>query len=382
MRLTIALLLVISTRVAAQDNKDLSISINNKEEFTISGKIDGIGNAKVFLGNKPNGYSGAFKVRYFDSCMSVNDHFTFKGHVDELAFYSIEVPGKSKGWFYFIVENKEIKIVGNRDSLYRSTITGSPQSDTYIRYLKEVYAPLVLEVRVYHERVDSLRAAGDTAEMRRVSDEIIKPYNRRMEANMCRFVEEYPSNFGALAALKNFVNFIPLDTAKKYFLKLSDEIRQNPVGRKLKYRLFDYPELISKKKPMPNFSMRDTLGGIRRIAEFRGKYVLLDFWASWCGPCLDELPQVKRIDSLYGAKGLQVVGISLDTKKDLWKKAIIANGITWVNLSDLEGSDGKLYTLLNITYIPTKYLLDREGNIVLKEASLTAIEKFLEEVDE
>lgn len=382
MRLTIALLLIINIRSVAQDNKELTISINNKEEFTISGKIDGIGNAKVLLGNKPRGYSGAFKARYFDSCMSVNDHFTFKGHVNELAFYSIEVPGKAKGWVHFILENKEIKIVGSKDSIYKSTVTGSPQFDAYNRYLKEVYYPLVREVGVYHDRVDSLRKTGDTAEMKRVSNEFIEPYNRRIEANMYRFVEENPSNFGALAALDGLVHFIPIDTAKKYFLKLSDEMRQNTVGRRLKYQLFDYPELISIKKPMPDFSMPDTTRRVRKISDFRGKYVLLDFWASWCGPCLDELPQVKRIDSLYGSKGLQVVGISLDTKRHLWTQSIIKNNITWMNLSDLEGADSKISTLLNITAIPTKFLLDPEGNIVLKEASLTAIEKFLEKVNE
>jgi peroxiredoxin len=378
MRFTIALLLIISIRGAAQDNKDFTISINNKEEFTISGKIDGIGNTKVLLGNKPNGYSGAFKARYFDSCMSVNDQFTFKGHVDELAFYSIEVPGKARGWVYFILENKEIKIIGSKDSIYKSTVTGSPQFDTYTRYINEVYRPLVLEVRVYHDRVDSLRKAGDTAEIRRVTDEIIIPYNKRMEANMCRFVEENPSNFGALAALENFVNFIPVDTAKKYFLKLSDEMKRNKIGRRLKYELFDYPELIQTKKPMPDFSMPDTSNRIRRISEFRGKYLLVDFWASWCGPCLDELPGIKKIDSLYGSKGLQVLGVSLDTKRHLWTQSIIRNNITWLNLSDLEGSDGKACALLNIIAIPTKFLLDREGNIILKNASLSEIEQFLE----
>lgn len=368
-RLTTALLLILSVRGIAQE----------KMGFTISGKIDGIGNTKVLLGNKPGrGYTGGFKVRYFDSCMSVNDHFIFKGHVDELAFYSIEVPGKARGWVDFILGNNEIKITGSKDSIYSSAVTGSLQQDIYMHYIDKVYRPLVREARVYNDIVDSLRKTGDTTERKRIEREIIEPYNRRIEASIYRFVEEHPANFGALYELQGHSKYIPIDSAKKYFLKLSDEMQQNTVGRRLKYELFDYPELISVKKPIPDFSLPDTTNMIRCISEFRGKYVLLDFWASWCGPCIDELPAVKRLDSLYGTKGLQVLGVSLDTKRDLWMQAIIKHNITWPNLSDLEGADGAVSTMLQITAIPAKFLIGPGGNIILKNASLPEIEKFLQ----
>lgn len=380
-RLTTTLLLIFSIRGIAQENKliiNAGSIAQEKKEFTISGRIDGIGNSKVLLGNKPRGYAGGFKVRYFDSCMSVNDHFTFKGNIDELNFYSIEVPGKARGWFCFILDKGDIKIVGSKDSLYRSTVTGSSQSDIHNHYLSEVYSPLVREVKVYHDIIDSLRRNGDTTERKRIEREIIEPYNRRIEATIYRFVEENPSSFGALFELNNLSKFMPADSVKKYFLKLSPELQRNKVGKRLKYELFDYAELISLKKPMPDFSLPDTANLVRCLSEFRGKYVLLDFWASWCGPCLEELPAVKRIDSLYASKGLQVVGISLDTKKQLWTQAIIKNNITWPNLSDLEGADGKVSVLLNITAIPAKFLLDPEGNILLKDASLPEMEKLLE----
>lgn len=379
MRFTLTLLLIITIRGTAQDTKELTVSVNttDKEEFTITGKIDGIGNSKVLLGNKPNGYSGAFKVRYFDSCMSNNDHFTFKGRVNEPGFYSIEVPGKARGWVYFILENKEIKIVGSKDSLYRSAVTGSPQSDIYFRYKREIHGPFVRKSWVIHDIIDSLRKVKDTVEIKRLENEVLDPYEKEWQANLYRFIEANPTNFGSLAELND--PSIPIDSVRKYFKKLSNALQQSTEGRKLKYRLFDYEQLIVLKKPIPDFTMADTAQCNWNISDFRGKYVLIDFWASWCGPCLDELPAVKKIDSLYRGKGLQVLGISLDTKRHLWTKAIIKNNITWINLSDLEGADGKLATLLNITAIPSKFLLDTEGNIVLKEASLADIEQFLEE---
>ncbi|SIO37918.1 TlpA disulfide reductase family protein [Chitinophaga niabensis] len=366
-RLTTALLLILCVRGMAQEKKG----------FTISGKIDGIGNTKVLLGSKPNGYS-SLRVRYIDSCMSVNDHFTFKGHIDELDFYAIEVPGKSKDYVYFILGNNEIKITGSKDSIQRSIVTGSPQYDIYKRYMQEVYNPLVKEVDAYDPIIDSLRLAGDLDEAKRIHSEIIRPYERRIAANLYRFVEENPTGFAALYELNSFSIRLPVDSTKKYFSGLSEELKGSSMGKMLKYWLFEYPELIGERHSMFDLDMPDTANHVRELSEFRGKYVLLYFWASGSGPSLDELPEVKRIDNLYRSKGLQVLGISLDTKKDLWTQAIIKHNITWPDLSDLQGTDGILPTGLQITTLPARYLIGPGGNIILKKVSLPEIEKFLQ----
>jgi peroxiredoxin len=348
-----------------------------KKEFTISGKIDGIGNTKVLLGSKPNGYSGR-KVRYIDSCMSVNDQFTFKGHIEELAFYSIEVPGKAKGWLYFIPDNKVITIRGSKDSIERSIVTGSPQQDIYKRYLQEVYDPLVEEIGLYDHIIDSLRLTGDLDEAKRIHTEIIRPYERRIAANLYRFVEENPTGFGALYELNSFSIRLPVDSTKKYFSRLSEELKGSTTGKMLKYWLFEYPELIGESQRMFDFYIPDTANHERELSEFRGKYVLLDFWASGSESYIDELPEIKRLDSIYRAKGLQVLGISLDTKRELWTQAIIKHNITWPNLSDLQGVDGIWPMGLQITAIPAKFLVGPGGNIILKNTSLPEIEKFLQ----
>lgn len=366
-RLTTALLLILSVRGIAQE----------KMGFTISGKIDGIGNTKVLLGNKPNGYFSR-KVRYIDSCISINDRFTFKGHVDELAFYSIEVPGKSKGWVDFILGNNEIKITGSKDSIHRSIVTGSPQQDIYKRYMQEVYDPLVAEAAVYDHIIDSLRLTGDLDEAKRIHSEIIRPYERRIAANLYRFVEETPTSFGALYELSNFSIRLPVDSTKKYFSRLSEELKASTTGKMLRYWLFEYPELIGESQRMFDLDMPDTANHDRELSEFRGKYVLLHFWASSCEPYLDELPEIKRIDSIYSSTGLQVVGVSLDTKRELWTQAIIKHNITWPNLSDLQGQTGWWPTGLQITTLPARYLIGPGGNIILKKTSLPEIEKFLQ----
>ncbi|PWV53265.1 TlpA disulfide reductase family protein [Chitinophaga sp. S165] len=366
--LILALLVVFSIKGIAQD----------KKEYRILGKIKGIGNAKVLLGNKPkNGYGPGFEIRYFDSCYSKDDQFFFNGHADELTFYSIEVPGIANGWVSFIAENTTIEIKGVKDSLYRSKITGSTQNEVYEAYRKDVSYPLSVRRRALYRVIDSLKKRSDATQVKTFEKTYLAQYNRENETNIGRFIEQAPANYGALYELSGIADFIKADTAKKYYLKLSDELANTALGKKLRYMLFDYPELVSLKKPVPFFSMPDTSGRIRNITEFRGKYVLVDFWASWCIPCLKELPELKRLDSTYKSEGFQILGISMDTNRKLWTEAIAKHKIDWSNLSDLKGNDNKAAILLNVSAIPVKFLLDPEGNILLKDASLSEIEKVL-----
>jgi thiol-disulfide isomerase/thioredoxin len=361
-------LLIAGITAIAQDNK----------AYVITGKIDGIGHAKVLLGNKPKGgYGPGFKEQYYNSCYSRNDTFFFKGHADELTFYSIEVPEAAKGWVSFIVENGKIAINGSKDSIYSATITGTAQNDVYEFYRKEVSRPLSMKRAKMYDAIDSLEKLNDSTGIKRLRNTYLTRYNHENEANIYRFIEQSPTNYGALYELSHITDFINIDTAKKYYLKLSRELRDNTLGKKLKYALFDYPELVKQKKPMPSFSLPDTAARVRSISEFRGKYVLIDFWASWCGPCLKELPELKRLDSIYKSGGLQILGISLDTNRTLWTAAINSHGINWVNLCDLKGNDSKPVVLLNVSAVPAKFLLDPEGNILLKDASLSEIEKLL-----
>lgn len=218
---------------------------------------------------------------------------------------------------------------------------------------------------------------NDTIEITQLEKKYLGPYNRKSEDNLYRFIEENPTNYGALYELSEISDLINIDSTRKYYLKFSEELKNTSLGKMLKYRLFEYTKLIHLKKPMPNFSMPDTAGIIINTSELRGKYILIDFWASWCGPCIDEMPKLKKIDSLYSSKGLQILGISMDTDGKLWREFIKKNKIAWLNLSDLQGSNNKAARLLNVESIPSTFLLDPEGNILFKNAPLSEIERFL-----
>jgi peroxiredoxin len=354
-----------------------ALSCIAQQTYTVTGYIKGIGHTKVMLGNKSiPGVSSAFKKIYYDSCYSDNDKFIFKGHIDGPVFCSIEIPELTKKWAGFILENKNIYITGNKDSIYRSYISGSSQTDDYKFYLDSLYHP---ESKRLNKAIDSLRSIKDTVGRRQRERTALAPYWQKMSADLYAYIKKHPSNLGLLKELwedRDFMS-IPLDSARKYYDAFTLELKASTLGKQLNYVLNEYPKIIGLKKPMPDFSMADSSGHIRKLSEFRGKYVILDFWASWCGPCLAELPELKRVDSIYHSRGLQVVGISMDTNKQLWTNAIANNKMTWVNLSDLEGEGNRAARLLNVQSIPYMSLLDEKGNIILDKASLSKVEEFL-----
>jgi len=117
-----------------------------------------------------------------------------------------------------------------------------------------------------------------------------------------------------------------------------------------------------------NFTQNDTLGIPVSLASFKGKYVLVDFWASWCGPCRRENPNVVKTYNAYKDKGFQILSVSLDQPgaKDKWIKAIHDDNLTWTHVSDLKYWDNEVAKQYGIQAIPANFLLDPEGKIIAK----------------
>jgi thiol-disulfide isomerase/thioredoxin len=117
----------------------------------------------------------------------------------------------------------------------------------------------------------------------------------------------------------------------------------------------------------PDITLSDTAGNPICLASLRGKYVLLDFWASWCGPCRREFPNVKAIYDEYRDKGFEIYAVSLDHKRELWTNALVQNELGWLHVSSLDGWNCPVAKSYNVTGIPKMYLLDKEGVIVAQD---------------
>ncbi|MBC7914646.1 MAG: AhpC/TSA family protein [Pyrinomonadaceae bacterium] len=165
-------------------------------------------------------------------------------------------------------------------------------------------------------------------------------------------ISEYTQNFKLTDSLYNL---------------LSPEIKRTTSARIMMER-FQKERQLAVGAIAPEFSQSDTNGKAVKLSDFKGKYVLLDFWASWCGPCRQENPNVVKIYNQFKDKNFTVLGVSLDRpgSKSAWLKAISDDNLTWVNVSDLNFWKNEVAMLYNVTGIPQNFLLDPQGKIIAK----------------
>ena len=159
-----------------------------------------------------------------------------------------------------------------------------------------------------------------------------------------------------------------------------------------KYKDSDPPAVAALKKKMaqartfmtgveaPDFAMQTPEGETLKMSDLRGKVLLVDFWASWCGPCRKENPKVVRLYEKYKDKGFEILGVSLDSKKDRWINAIAQDGLTWPQISDLKGWKNEAAKMYGVRSIPTTLLLDAEGKIIGRNYRGAALEAKLKEI--
>jgi peroxiredoxin len=144
--------------------------------------------------------------------------------------------------------------------------------------------------------------------------------------------------------------------------------------------MVDGMKTVAIGQPAPEIALPDTTGQVVKLSSFKGKYVLVDFWAKWCGPCRQENPNVVKAFNKYKDKGFTVFGVSLDRSKGDWMQAIKQDGLTWTHVSDLKYWQSEAAKSYNITGIPFSVLLDPNGTIIAKNLRGRALDRKLEEV--
>jgi len=363
------------------------VAVAQDPNFTITGKIGNLNKpAKIYLDYSSDGEGKT------DSAELVNGTFKFTGHINGIASSRMtlsregirdkEIYATGTGDVIYVSFGKENIHISSADSLYNARWTGSKVYDELQAFDREV-GPTVMKVH-HNANVTLSRATPeqqkDTLYFKEL-DKKVRAYRKSRGEKMTEFARKNPDSYFALQALSELVSGYSMkpEAAMPIFEKLNESLRLSYTGQGL-YKILNAHTVTATGAAAPDFTQNDVNGKPVSLSDYKGKYVLVEFWASWCSPCRAESPNLLKQYAAYKDKGFEILGVSVDSDKGKWMEAIKKDGLTWPQISDLKGWENEARKVYGISGVPANFLVSPEGKIIGSHLVGEALNKKLAEI--
>ncbi|MDY4044419.1 MAG: TlpA disulfide reductase family protein [Marinifilaceae bacterium] len=333
------------------------------EDCVIRGVLDGVYKGKkVYLVEEKEINGESWVV---DSCDVVDNQYTFVVKdcgVPRMYFVKSGDPECLSPITPVWVERGTVRVKANSQFFLNSDVVGTPNNEIFSAYratqkfhIDSVNRAARVDMLLNRNQSDEARAKDFKARTdfhnRRnleLQEELVKRYSDQAIAPFMIFWEMRAN--------------VSLDELKKLRALVDPSLNEHPYTRQLD----EYIRLAEFKvgSDMPDFNLPDKDGNLFKLSSLRGKYVLIDFWASWCGPCMREMPNVVKLYKECKGKNFEIVGVSLDQKRDAWLNAVEKNKMKWIQVSDLKSWGTPPVKLCNVTAVPYTVLIDPQGKVI------------------
>jgi peroxiredoxin len=334
--------------------------------FTISGTATGVENGKKVLLQKQDETKGLVTI---DSAKMLDGKFSFKGTAIEPAIHFIELE-KVQGKVALILENGKISIAVDKDSLQKSKIGGTQNNielQNFNTTALKVQAKMMAFQKANTEKMTEAQTKKDTV----VINGLMKEFNKfqsELIALSTGFPETHPKSFLSVLIVDNMFNApeVDIQKIKKNYALLDASLKTTTAAKLVEKKIGNFKSLAQGNEA-PAFSAPNPDGKVVSLKESLGKVTIIDFWASWCGPCRKENPNVVSVYNDFHDKGLNIISVSLDKDGAKWKEAIAKDNLTWTHVSNLKFWEDPIAVLYNIKSIPATFILDEQGNIIARD---------------